>query len=471
MFIFKAYELMLATGNKDSLNAYWTYIKNTANRIIVTCTPAKLPTTSLSSYDSPNAQNWVYPSAVALTAWYAVIEMAKWLGDAATVTKYTDWYTAARAEFATTYANTSTFANEGDQNHPEGDVAGYSWARYFGFPANIDSTYILRGCNNLWDKYSILTDQARLGLWHFYQYDHMGGALTAIGQPDKALDVHKWDYDFYHKAAPAFVFWQDLWNTNSNYRSYGTAPSVWRSHFQFTGTLLDNANNRLWIRPIIPTIMAKTITNAPIVNPRGWGTLNYYTDSTVTVSTGTRTQFIKISFDSLTTVKEIVLKNNTTVPSPGILIRNDGAAVSGATSVLEGSGFEKNIRITLASPIQVGPLGLYIKVYNGAVPAEDLPVLGGGLTSRKSPFVLNNDQIGRGKRIGYSVPVSGIATLDLLMLNGAKIGTLSKSQVTAGSHSFVWNGATLHGAKVNAGVAILRLTCGGGSISRTVYIR
>ncbi|HEX2956190.1 MAG TPA: GH116 family glycosyl hydrolase, partial [Chitinispirillaceae bacterium] len=121
MFIFKAYELMLATGNKDSIQAYWPYIKNTANRIIVFCTEGThLPTKSLSSYDSPDAQNWTYPSAVSLAAWYAVAEMAKWLGDAATETKYRDWYTAARADFAERYASLSSFGASGDKNHPEG---------------------------------------------------------------------------------------------------------------------------------------------------------------------------------------------------------------------------------------------------------------------------------------------------------------------------------------------------------------
>ena len=155
MFIFKAYELMLATGNRDSLTTYWPYIKNTANRIIVFCNSGtSLPHNSMSSYDSPSSQNYTYPSAVSLTAWYAVAEMAKWLGDAETETKYRERYTVARAEFATTYAAQTSFCTAGDKNHPEGDVAGYSWARYFGFPANIDSMYIAKGCSNLWQMYS-----------------------------------------------------------------------------------------------------------------------------------------------------------------------------------------------------------------------------------------------------------------------------------------------------------------------------
>ncbi|HAJ79442.1 MAG TPA: hypothetical protein DCO75_06685, partial [Fibrobacteres bacterium] len=470
MFIFKAYELMLATGNKDSFSVYWPYIKNTANRIITQCESGlHLPTSSLSSYDSPNQQNYVYPSCVSLAAWYAVVEMAKWMKDTATETKYKNWYDSARIDFVSTYATLSSFANEGNDSHPEGDIAGYSWARYFGFPAIMDSQYIVKACNRLYSTYSILSGQARLGLWHFYQYDHMGGALTAIGRPDSALNLHRWDYEFYDSAAPGYVFWQDLWNTNSNYMSYTTAPSAWRSYFQFTGTLLDNANNRLWIRPIIPSSMAKTIKNAPIVNPKGWGTLNY-TDSTVTVSTGTRAQYMTVTFDSLTTIKEIVLKNNTTVTNPGIIIKNDGAIISGATSALEGSSLEKNVRITLASPIQVGTGGLYIKVFNGTVPPEESGVINYRSNSKSSSIAITSSQIAKNSIITYSVPVSGMSTLELFQVNGAKIGTIAKKMVNAGVNFFVWNGNTVNGNMVNSNVAVLRLTCSGGSMSRTVFV-
>jgi len=470
MFIFKAYELMLATGNRDSLTTYWPYIKNTANRIIVYCEPGKkLPHQSLSSYDSPNAQNYTYPSACALTAWYAVAEMAKWLGETETETKYREHYTAARQEFAETYASQAGFGNAGDQNHPEGDVAGYSWARYFGFPANIDSMYIAKGCSNLWKKYSNLADEARLGLWHFYQFDHFGGALTAIGDPDKALDVHQWDYEYYHEAAPAFVYWQDLWNKNDVYRSYGTAPTVWRSLFQFSGMLVDNANNRLWCRPQIPSSMEGRLVNVPIVNPNGWGTLNY-DENPLATTAGTRVQSFMVQFDSSVTVKELVLKNNTTVAEPGIIVWTKGAILEGATAVLEGSGFEKNIRVTLAAPIQVGPGGMAVKVYDGAVPAEDLSVHYETQKARHSLSLADGNLVS-GRNISFSVPVTGSVKLELFQLNGAKIGTVANVSLPAGSHKILWNGTNNHGAMVTSNMAILKLTCSSGSISKKVYIK
>lgn len=470
MFIFKAYELMMATGNKDSLQVYWPYIKNTANRIIVTCTPGThLPTTSLSSYDSPDQQNYTYPSSISLTAWYAVAEMAKWLGDTETETKYREWFTAAREDFATTYASLTSYCNSGDKNHPEGDLAGYSWAHYFGFPANVDSIYIAIGCNNLWNNYSSLTGQSRLGLWHFYQYDHFGGVLTAIGQPDKALEVHKWDYEFYHEASPAFAFWQDLWNSNDVYRSYGTAPTAWRSHFQFTGTLVDNANNRLWVRPRVPTEMDKKITNAPIINPNGWGTLNY-NENVVTTSTAPRLQNMTIQFDSLVTVKEIVLKNNTTVATPGVLVKNSDGSMINSTSVPEGSGFDKNIRVTLASPIQVGPSGITVHVYDGEIPPEEISVHYNFKKSAHS-FSLANGQLVKGRNISFSVPVSGNVKIDLFQLNGAKIATLADISVSAGAHNIPWTGTNNQGAMMSSNMAIMKLTCKSGSISKTVYIK
>ena len=473
MFIFKAYELMLATGNRDSFSRYWDTVKASANRIIVFCNPgAHIPSLSLSSYDSRNAQNYTYPCGLSLTAWLAVIEMAKWMNDPATIKKYTDWYTLARQEFTNTYARLYSFGNGGDQNHPEGDVAGYSWAHYFGLEATVDSFNIARGCRMLWNKYNILPTPSSLGVWHFYQYDHMGGALTAIGRPDSALRIHKWDYDYFHAGGPEYVFWQDLWNNNHTQHSYCTAPNVWRSLFQFTGTLLDNANHRLWIRPMIPSEMNKTITNAPLINPRGWGTLNY-TDSTVPVSTGNRVQFMTVDFDSLTTIKEIVLKRDAsiTVSKPGIVIKNNGTIINGFTDTMTGSGFEKIIRITLADSIQVGTPGLYIKVFNGAVPPEETAVTNGKTYNHVNVLSLSGGQIGKGRKIRYSVPVSGLITIDLFQINGVKLGTIASCSATAGSCSLVWDGTTLQGVKVNAVTAILRLNSVAGSVSKMVYIR
>jgi hypothetical protein len=457
MFIFKAYELMLATGDRDSLTKYWPYLKNTANRIITQCGATHLPTNSKSTYDNGGIMA-VYASETALTAWLAMAEMAKFLNDGTSATKYADWYTAGRPEFKTTYFN-STYGT--GKNTSEADVAGYSWARYFGLPAVLDSDVVTTGCNRLWTYYSAQSStRAKLGGWHFYTYDHWGGAAIAIGQQDTAMAVHKWDYDYYYTANPGYVFWQDLQATNNTYASYMTAPCVWRSLFQMTGYLLDNANNRLWIRPMIPTSMAKKITAAPLINPTGWGTLNY--DENVS---GSRYQNITVTFDSLITVKQIMLKNNTGIASPAVVVTNNGTAVTGAIVAAEGSGYEKNIRVTFSSPIQIGAQGATIQVFN-----TPQGIAGERPNTAHPALSIRDSRIFFGKPIRYTVDAPGRVSIDLIGINGAEIGTLMEGLAQAGPHSFVWNGITNEGAPITSGIAVLRLSSHGGTVTKKVFI-
>ena len=460
MFIFKAYELMLATANRDSVNKYWPNVKNTIGRIIVQCGTAHLPGDNTKSTYDDGSSTPVYASGVALATYQAVAEIGKWLGDDSTATRLTNWYNLARAEFAPRFFNTS-FAT--GQAKSEGDVAGYSWARYFCFPAIFDSAVITTGCNRLWTYYNAQgSERAKLGQWHFYTYDHWGGADIAIGKQDTAMLMSQWDYDYEYTQSPANVFWQDLNSTNTSYASYMTAPCVWRGMFQMTGYLLDNANNRLWIRPMVPTSMAKKITNAPLINPNGWGTLNY--DENPVVSTG-RFQNITVTFDSLVTIKQIVLKNNTGVSTPGVSVTNNGTLITGTTVAAEGSGYEKNIRVTLTSPIQIGPQGLGIQVFNAPVNVDV------AIASRM-PAILacGNSRICAGKSIRYTIDIAGPVSMDLIGLNGVKIATIMKGTAAAGQHSFVWNGMSRDGVRISAGVGVIRLSSQNGAVSKVVMI-
>ena len=106
MFVFKAYELMLATGRKDSLAAYWDSLKNTATRMAYHSSTAgggngALPTTAYSTYDGTGSDK-NYCSSTDLAAWESLIAMATWLGDTASVTKYTGLYNTAKASFPAT---------------------------------------------------------------------------------------------------------------------------------------------------------------------------------------------------------------------------------------------------------------------------------------------------------------------------------------------------------------------------------
>jgi hypothetical protein len=321
----------------------------------------------------------------------------------------------------------------------------------------------------LWNYYSTRTAsgatdlRAKLGKWGFYTCDHWGGVEIAIGKPDTALIIHDWDWQYYYELSPTLVFWQTLRyesSEKSDHASYMTAPTVWRSYFQMLGYMIDNANNRLWIRPSIPSSMNKKITSALLLNPKAMGTLDY--DET---QTGTQYQSIHIAFDSSVTIKEFVLKNNTTVTQPGVSIKQNGTDVT-ATAQTEGSGYEKNIRVTLSSPIQIGSGGVDIKVYNGAVPIGK----GCSYTGAQYRLAIENARLAPGCPLHYSTDVSGVVTLDVIALNGARIGTLYKGFASEGSHTLVWRGSFAGGAKAFSGKAILRLSSESGVVSKLVYI-
>ncbi len=465
MFIFKAYQLMLATGSRDSLKTYFPYIKSTGDRLMRHGTlyggPGMyIPLRSKGSYDTNRELTPNYNGGLALAAYLAVVEMAKYVGEDSVAARYQNWYDLGRKQYKDSCDN-SGFGSGKDLS--EGDVGGYSWARFLCLPAIMDSGFIVNACQRLWNYYSAQsTLLTKLGRFHFYTYDHWGGAAIAIGKPDTAMIIHKWDYDYYYTGNPPYVYWQGLFASNSRYSSYMTGPCVWRSYFQMTGYMLDNANNRLWIRPSIPGSMGKKITDAPLVNPRGWGTLTYDENPA-----GTLFQSMTVAFDSVVAVKEIVLKNNTTTAQPGVSIKQDGAPVAGAHAQIEGSGFEKNIRITLDSPLQIGPGGVEIKVYNGPV------AIGRGMgcsyAVRHAPS-LNAVRLGAGLPIRYAVDAAGPISLELIGLNGAKMGELMRSNVSEGNHVFIWNGKLPGTANAGSGVVVMRLRSSSGTVSRLVFV-
>jgi hypothetical protein len=460
MLIFKAYELMLGDANKDSLTRYWPAIKRASDRMIIQCGSKHLAADNVRSTYDDGTSTPVYCASVQLAAWLAIVEMAKWLGDDSTAARVQSWYTLARAEFAPRF-NTAKFCTGAPKS--EGDIAGYSWARYFCFPAIMDSDVIVSGCNNLWNYYSKQSGRARLGQWHFYAYDHWGGAAIGIGNPDTAMQVNKWDYDYYYTGNPPYVHWQDLQSTNNSYASYMTGPCVWRGLFQMCGYLLDNAFHRLWIRPTVPSEMNKKIINAPLINPRGWGTLNYDENY---VEASMRFQNISVAFDSLTEVDTLILKNNTglsTFPENYITIVNGGTIVTGFTAAAEGSGFEKNIKIAFAAPIQIGPAAAIIQVFGQATTPG---VIGNIKPYSRPDLKIYGGKIRAGKAINYSVAASGQVKLELLSLSGAKIATIFNGYATAGKHTAVLS----RNRSIGSGIAVLRLVAPTGIVNKTVTI-
>jgi hypothetical protein len=75
-----------------------------------------------------------------------------------------------------------------------------------------------------------------------------------------------------------------------------------------------------------------------------------------------------------------------------------------------------------------------------------------------------------GKPIQYTVDVSGPVSMDLIGMNGVKIGAVVRGTVAAGPHTFQWNGKTLDGAVIGGAIAMMRLTSAGGVFTKIVFI-
>jgi len=471
MAIFKAYELMMVTGDRDSLDKYFDYVKTTAGRLFQMAqnSNSSIPLHSRSTYDSKGEITPQYACGVAVAAYKAMIEMAKFLGDTETEQKYQGIYDNAREEYKVKIFD-SQYGALTTNGWAEGHVGGYSWANYFCFPPIQDQDFIEAGCTRAYNIYSSHTDlKEKVGGWHYYTYDHLGGALTAIGEPDKAWQIHKWDHELYYINLPALVFWQELFSNSagpSNYASYMTGPNIWRSYFQFMGYLLDKANDRLWIRPNIPSEMENKIKDAALPNPYGWGTLNY--DESDNLGHEKQTQEIFITYDNPTSVKEIVLKNNTGSNTPFVILTSTthGGRIEGLSIEAEDWGIEQNIRVTLSDPVTIDNKGLRIRVYS-----EEVGTVTGLKRTTKSALRIVSSSLSAGKPIICSIDEPGNITVELLSLNGKKIGTLvNRNVATAGRHTFFWNGKTSEGKSVGSIAGILRLSSSGGNVvSRLVF--
>ena len=467
MFLFKAYELMLATGNKDSLTSLFPYIRNTAERLIQQSEEAgkHIPVNSESTYDEKGLKTPRYACGIALAAYLAVAEMAQFIGEDEVAIKFREQYEKGREEYRTDYFNNSFGTGS---SISEGDVAGYSWAHYLCLEPVMDSDFVAAGVERAYDYYRKQSGtRSKLGKWHFYTYDHFGGAAISIGKVDTGMEVHKWDYDFYYTGNPGYVFWQTLSVTNSEYASYMTAPCVWRSYFQMTGYMIDNARNRLWIRPVVPSSMEGKISDALLLNPKGMGTLDY--DENIDPAAPKRIQKMLVRFDSTVTIREIILKNNAGAGSADmplyVALTNNGQKVKGYTVTAEGSGFEKNIRVALNSSIGIKE-GLSIEVYKDTTVAS---VTVSNIVGSRFTF-LKNTLLARGKPLSFTVGRKGNVTIEAFTLAGARIGTLFRGEVCSGAHSIIWNGKTLSGDRISSSSLILRLQTARRIVSKNMLV-
>jgi flagellar hook assembly protein FlgD len=86
------------------------------------------------------------------------------------------------------------------------------------------------------------------------------------------------------------------------------------------------------------------------------------------------------------------------------------------------------------------------------------------------PLKLNSSHLSAGTPVYYSVDVAGTVKLELLSINGAKIGTIMNQQVSTGCQAFNWNGKTIEGKNVASTFAVLRLTSPNGTVAKMVSI-
>jgi flagellar hook assembly protein FlgD len=226
--------------------------------------------------------------------------------------------------------------------------------------------------------------------------------------------------------------------------------------------MIDNAFKRLWIRPRIPSEMDGKISDAILLNPKCHGTLNY--EENINDSC---TQKMAVSYDDPgVTVKQIVLKNNTGVNTPFVYINGDGTH----KVTTSGTGLEKNIAITLKKPILINQNGLKIEVYNKKCSDFVLTSVKGKTIINTIPSAIKSSYLTANKSVLYSVSTGGMISIELLRINGTRIGTIFQKQVTEGHHNFIWNGKTIKGNVVGLGFAVLRLVTPDGSVVKTVVI-
>jgi hypothetical protein len=227
-----------------------------------------------------------------------------------------------------------------------------------------------------------------------------------------------------------------------------------------TGYMIDNANKRLWIRPKIPSLMNGEITNAPLLNPGGWGMLNYKES----VDQSGVNQNIRVTFDSLVTFNELIFKKINGTESPVVKINNISSDSGNFTVKTEDWGIEKNIRVSFATPISIDKNGITVQISSqkSGIHLSDRK-------SQKASISIISQSLQPGKPVRFSVDKPGNVTIELLSLNGTKIGSLFNQFVsTSGTHSFLWNGVAGKNSTMATQIMILRLNSLSGSVSKQI---
>jgi hypothetical protein len=436
LFIINIYELFLATGNMEKLEALWPYMMKTANRILYQATrcidnqytaPPKpynesnfvLPYQCLGSYDREGATN-EYNASLALVAYAAFKEMCLSRGDTTEANKWGNVFNAGKEQFSAIYSSLPAYANT-----VEGELGVYNFSRHLGLPVVMSDKEAEVAFERYWGKSQTGTD---LLPWHFYTINHFGDFGIAIGRVDNGLKVHKSDYEQHCIRSPTYYFWQDL-DASLGMNSYMTAPVVWRSYLLISGFCMDKYNKRLWIRPMLPSANKGTLTNAPLISPGNWGTLDY------TEMKDANEQLMTIRFDKPVLIKDLRLKN------PGQKVNNKidikagaGFLVTPDTIIYSGSGLDAIVSIVFKNPIEIGSNGIQVG-FNVALGVRPRGING-------FPKNLSASNFKNRQTINYSIEKRGKVKLAFYSANGAQVKSIDLGTKSAGYFSYTVNNLT-----------------------------
>ncbi len=427
LFIINIYELFLATGDMVWLDSLWTYANNTAGQILrqaIRCIdkvylapPAPydsnnyvLPHNCLGSYDREGATN-EYNGSLALVAYSALAEMCRARGETEEAKKWDEIFARGKEQFSSLYSSKREYAAS-----VEGELGVYNFSRHLGLPVIMSDEEANDAFTRYWDRSNKGRD---LLPWHFYTINHFGDFGIAIGKVDEGLMVHYSDWEWHCKRNANYYFWQDL-DASPGMHSYMTAPVVWRSYLLISGFCMDKHNQRMWIRPMLPSESNGKLTDAPLISPGNWGNLNYQ-------ETGKgQTQKMSITFQQDMMVKEIRLKN----PSEkehAVKVVLGGRSVPHKVSYY-GKGLDAAIKIDLNNPVVINSV-------NDLQIGIDQDVAIRHLRNDRFSNLLSVRSLNNRHVIDYSVEKKGKVRLAVYLANGIQVKNFDIGMRNSGNFS------------------------------------
>ncbi len=430
LFIINIYELFLATGDTVWLDSLWPYMQKTAARLLLqakscinnvyTAPPAPydstnfvLPYQCLGSYDREGATN-EYNGSLALVAYSALAEMCRARGEPEEANKWDEIFERGKEQFSTLYSSKSDYATQ-----VEGQLGVYNFSRHLGLPVIMSDEEAKNAFNRYWDRSNKGRD---LLPWHFYTINHFGDFGIAIGRVDEGLKVHFTDWETHCNRHPNYYFWQDL-DQSPGMHSYMTAPVVWRSYLLISGFVMDKYNQRLWLRPMLPSDANGKLTNAPLISPGNWGNLIYEETNKG------ETQKINITFQQDMIVRDIRLKNPTQNVNNEVKVLLGGRWVSHKVSY-SGKGLDAIIKITLDNPVAINSTNNLLIGIN-----RDDVGIGNRLKRDRFSDYLSVRSLNNRHFIDYSVEKKGNVRLALYQANGVLVRNFDLGMKNSGKYS------------------------------------